>query len=143
MRDHADTALKQLEKLIARDPLLRDIVSPAMPSPRRAARFEPAVDVLETDGGWVILVDVPGVARDALRIRLEGHRLILSGERAHDRLGVNAVRVGEREGGRFRREFLLPFDVRADAIRADLDAGVLRVELPRSGVSAERDIPIG
>ena len=57
---HADSALKQLEKLIARDPLLRDIVNPSLPAPRRAARFEPAVDVLETASGWLVLVDVPG-----------------------------------------------------------------------------------
>ena len=143
MRDQADTALKQLEKLIARDPLLRDIVNPSLPSPRRSSRFSPAVDVLETEEGWVILADVPGVPRESLRIRLEGHRLILTGERASSREGATSVRVGERESGSFRREFLLPFDVRGDSIQADLDAGVLRIVLPRSGKSAERDIPIG
>ena len=67
----------------------------------------------------------------------------MSGERSHARDGVTSVRVVEREAGAFRREFLLPFDVRGDAIRADHEDGVLRIELPRAGTSSERDIPIG
>lgn len=139
--DHADLALRQLEKLIARDPLLRDIVNPSMPSPRRRNRFEPAVDVLEGDDGWTVLVDVPGVPRSMLKVHLDGTRLTISGDRPSGRDG-RAARVSERESGPFRREFLLPFQVRGDAIRAHLEHGLLRVELPRSGPAAEREIPI-
>lgn len=139
--DHADLALRQLEKLIARDPMLRDIVNPSMPSARRSSRFEPSVDVLESDEGWVLLLDVPGVPRARLSIRLDGTRLTVSGERPSGHQGARA-RVHERAAGGFRREFLLPFQVQGDAIRARLDNGVLRVELPRNGPATEREIPI-
>ncbi len=139
--DHADLALRQLEKLIARDPMLRDIVNPSMPSARRASRFEPAVDVIENDAGWVLLLDVPGVPRAQISIRLDGTRLVVSGDRPSGHQGAPA-RVHERAAGHFRREFLLPFQVRGDEIRAHLDQGVLRIELPRNGPSAEREIPI-
>lgn len=139
--DHADLALRQLEKLIARDPLLRDIVNPSMPAPRRSKRFEPAVDVLEHEHGWTVLLDVPGVPRSMLKVRLDGTRLTISGDRPSGR-DAAAARVSEREAGPFRREFLLPFQVRGDAIKATLEHGVLRVDLPRSGPAAERDIPI-
>jgi len=139
--DHADLALRQLEKLIARDPLLRDIVNPTMPAARRSRGFDPAVDVLETDDGWAVILDVPGVPRSMLRVHLDGTRLTVSGDRPSGRDGAR-VRVHEREAGAFRREFLLPFQVRGDAIRARLDRGVLRIDLPRSGPAAEVEIPI-
>jgi HSP20 family protein len=133
--------MKQLEKLIGRDPLIRDILNPSLPAPRSPGAYRPAVDVWETEDGWRVVLDVPGVARDSLRVRLEGHRLVVTGRRASE--GVEGrPSVQEREVGSFRREFLLPFQVRGDAIRADLDAGVLRIELPRSGPQAERDIEV-
>jgi HSP20 family protein len=139
--DHADLALKQLEKLIGRDPMLRDILNPSMPSARRASRFEPAVDVLESEAGWVLLLDVPGVPRSQIRIRLDGTRLVVSGERPSGHEGATS-RVHERPAGHFQREFLLPFQVRGDAIRARLDQGVLRVDLPRNGPDEARDIEV-
>lgn len=140
-RDPADMAMRQLEKLIGRDPLIRDILNPSLPAPRSPSGYRPAVDVLETDEGWLIVADVPGVTLASLRIRLEGHRLVVQGQRNRD-VGTGAKQVSEREAGQFRREFLLPFEVRGDAIVADLEAGVLRIRLPRTGPAAERDIPI-
>ncbi len=140
-RDPADMAMKQLEKLIGRDPLIRDILNPSLPAPRSPGAFRPAVDVWEVDDGWRVVLDVPGVSRESLRVRLEGHRLVVTGQRAGEGLDRRAS-VQEREVGDFRREFLLPFQVRGDSIRADLDAGVLRIELPRSGPQAERDIEV-
>ena len=45
-------------------------------------------------------------------------------------------------GGKFHREFLLPFAVAADRITARLDAGTLEVALPRVGDRTRRDVPI-
>jgi HSP20 family protein len=140
-RDPADLALKQIEKLIGRDPLIRDILNPSLPAPRAPGTFRPAVDVWETEDGWRVVMDVPGVDKADLRVRLEGHRLVVTGRRAGEGLPGRG-QVQEREAGAFRREFLLPFQVRGDAIAADLDAGVLRIELPRSGPQAERDIVV-
>jgi len=140
-RDPADMAMKQLEKLIGRDPLIRDILNPSLPAPRSPGTFRPAVDVWETDDGWRVVMDVPGVERDSLRVRLEGHRLVVTGRRGSEGL-PGRIQVQEREVGSFRKEFLLPFQVRGDAIQADIDAGVLRIELPRSGPQAERVIEV-
>lgn len=138
--DPSSLAMKNLERLISRDPILRDIVNPTLPAPKRAARAAPAVDVVETDGGWVVTMDVPGVPRDTLKIRLDGTKLVVTGEApARD---AGQVRVSERATGPFRREFLLPFHVRPDAIRARLLEGLLRIELPRSSASAAREVAI-
>lgn len=137
--DPSDVALRNLRRLVERDPILRDIVNPSLPAARRAARLVPPVDVIEQEDRWTLILEVPGVAREALRVHLDGSRLTVSGEKP-PRIGK--ARVAERETGAFSREFLLPFMVRPDAIRARLDQGVLTIDLPRSGPERTLDVPI-
>lgn len=137
--DPSTLALQNLERLISRDPILRDIVNPTLPAPKRT-RSAPAVDVVESEEGWIVTMDLPGVAKEAVKVRLDGTKLVVSGETpARD---AGQVRVSERATGPFRREFLLPFHVRPDAIRARLQDGLLRIELPRSGSASAREVPI-
>ncbi|MEQ1568697.1 MAG: Hsp20/alpha crystallin family protein [Myxococcota bacterium] len=138
--DPADLALRNLQRLVERDPILRDIVNPNLPAARRGARFVPPVDVVERPDAYVILLELAGIPKSAVKIRLDGSRLTVSGDKPVLRDG--AARVAERETGPFSREFLIPFQVRADAISATLDDGVLTVVLPRSGTDGARDIPI-
>lgn len=138
----ADLALRNLERLVAQDPILRDIVNPTLPAARRQAKLVPPVDVIEREDGWVILVELPGVSREGLKVRLDGTRLTVTGEKPTRREGGSA-RVTERETGTFSREFLLPFQVRGEAISAKLEDGVLTVDLPRAGTDGVKDITIG
>jgi HSP20 family protein len=137
--DPSDLALRNLRRLVERDPILRDIVNPSLPATRRAARLVPPVDVIEHDDRWTVIIEVPGVLRESLKVKLDGTRLTVSGEKP-GRSGN--VRVAERETGAFSREFLVPFQVRPEAIRARLDSGVLTVVLPRSGPEKTLDVPI-
>lgn len=140
--DPADLALRNLERLVSKDPILRDIVNPTLPGARRQARLVPPVDVIERPDGWTLLVELPGIPRDSLRVKLDGTRLTVSGEKPPRRDGGSA-RVTERETGAFTREFLIPFQVRPEAIAAKLEDGLLTVVLPRSGTDAARDIEVG
>ena len=136
----ADLALKNLERLVARDPLLRDIVNPMLPAARRGGRFSPAVDVVETDESWMLLLELPGVPKESLHVRLDGTRLTVSGEKPTLRPG--RASVAERDTGPFRREFLLPFQVRAEGIKARLEDGVLTITLPRAGKAEVREVTV-
>lgn len=137
----ADLAIRNLERLLARDPLLRDLVHPVLPSVKRQARFSPDVDVIETDAGWSILLDVPGVPLEALKVEIDGPRLHVSGERPGRPVG--RAKVSERATGGFQRTFLLPFQVDQGSIRARLDRGVLTLTLPRAGgPEARRVVPV-
>ena len=140
--DPADLALRNLERLVAKDPILRDIVNPTLPSARRQARLVPPVDVIERPDGWTLLLELPGVPRDTLKVRLDGTRLTVSGEKP-PRRDAGSVRVSERETGAFTREFLVPFQVRPEAISAKLEDGLLTIVLPRSGADTAREITVG
>ncbi len=80
------------------------------PSPEgsRAARWEPPVDVFETEAELWIIAALPGVAPEAVRVEIEGPTLTITGARPLPSKGRNAniVRL-EIPYGRFERRITL------------------------------------
>ena len=74
----------------------------------RAARWEPPVDVFETERQLWIITALPGVAPEAVRVEIEGPTLIIAGLRPLPSKGRNAniVRL-EIPYGRFERRITL------------------------------------
>ena len=126
-------ALRHFERLLAKDPVLRDVVERALPSIPRAGKYSPDVEVLEAGSTYRVVLDVPGVPRDALTVAVEGRRLVVEGSRALRRPKGATVRMSERGSGPFKRTFLLPPEVDADDVKARLSEGVLTITLPRRG----------
>jgi HSP20 family protein len=91
--------------------------------------WAPAVDVVETEGAYVLSAEIPGVAREDVDLSAEGRRLELSGRRPlpADRTFAQM----ERSYGPFRRVFELPSPIEADAVSAELSRGVLTVTVPK------------
>lgn len=136
----SDVAIRNLERLIGRDPLLRDLVHPVLPHVKRNARFSPDVDVIETEDAWLVILEVPGVPRQALQVDLDGSKLVVRGEKPARAPGRTPV--AERSTGPFERTFLVPFQVDPTAIRARLELGQLTITLPRTGAAGKRSVPI-
>jgi len=78
------------------------------PGARAAARWEPPVDVFETERQLWIIAALPGVAPEAVRVDIEGPTLIIAGLRPLPTKGRNAniVRL-EIPYGRFERRIAL------------------------------------
>jgi HSP20 family molecular chaperone IbpA len=74
----------------------------------QAARWEPPVDVFETERQLWIIAALPGVAPEAVRVEIEGPTLIIAGARPLPSKGRNAniVRL-EIPYGRFERRITL------------------------------------
>lgn len=92
----------------------------------------PSLDVLENDESVEVVVDVAGVAADALRVLFRAGILIVAGEKAPTPAGPHQTfHLVEREFGRFARAVRLTgaFDVQHG--RATLRAGELRILLPK------------
>ena len=94
------------------------------------ADWSPAADVYEREAEYVIVLDLPGVAREALDVGLDESRLTVRGERAQAEADAH-VRRAERPAGRFVRGFTLPESVERGQISADYKDGVLRLRLPK------------
>jgi len=136
-------AIKNLERMLAADPLLSDLMSTSLPRSRRSGRFTPEVDVIEADDHYLVLLDLPGVSRDSLDVELDGSRLIVRGERNSGHPAGGKVRTGERAHGSFKRVFLLPSQVHGDQVEAHLDNGVLQVKVPTAGKARRIKVDVG
>lgn len=117
----------------------------AMASGETGYAWTPAADVVETEAVFTVTLELPGVAREAVRVETKGRVLIVSGERPllHED-GEGAYQVMERSYGPFMRHFALPRDSATQAIVAVLKDGVLTVSVPRIlPERRHRRIPVG
>lgn len=96
-----------------------------------ARQWIPAMDLVETDGAYILRADLPGLTRDDVKIELEQNVLTISGERAakHEQRTDGYHRI-ERASGSFARSLTLPSGVDADRIEATFADGVLEVRIP-------------
>jgi len=94
--------------------------------------WSPAVDVLETEDGYLLFAELPGVRRDDIQLQVRDRRLELSGRRQSLGENRNFLRM-ERSYGPFRRTFDLGSPVDVDGISAGFEKGVLRVHVPKLG----------
>lgn len=107
----------------------------------RGIVFEPHVDIAEMDDNLQLYVDLPGVMPDDVDVRFENRELRIHGKvtaAAPDRhFLLHEYRVGD-----YYRAFSVTDDVDTDAIRADLNEGVLTVHLPKAASLKQRRITV-
>lgn len=90
--------------------------------------WTPAADVVETAQAFRVTMELPGVAREAVRVEAKGRDLVISGERCPEHDADEGVyQMMERSYGPFLRRFVLPHDVMPQAVEAVLKDGVLTV----------------
>jgi HSP20 family protein len=99
-----------------------------------AGECMPVVDVFVTERSVEIVLDLPGVAADALRILIKNGVVLIVGEKERPEPSKRApasFHLVERDFGRFARAVRLQSAVDAAAARARLVNGELRLVLPR------------
>jgi HSP20 family protein len=102
--------------------------------------WTPSVNLYETEGAYLVCVDLAGVDKDKIDIVVEDHILRLKGQRPvptsadesepdpHRRVRVHLMEI---DNGSFSREVELPLDVQQDKINARYRNGLLWIELPK------------
>lgn len=111
--------------------------------PITAAAFVPPVDIYEDDHKIVLKLEVPGLKQEDLDIQLENNTLTVRGERKFEKeeKEENFHRI-ERRYGSFYRAFTIPNTVNPDSIKADYDAGVLRIQLEKRAEAKPKQIKV-
>ncbi len=112
-------------------------------APHRYIR--PRASVTETNDGFTVEVEMPGVQRSGLEITFENGELTLVGHRATSAGHGDGHEVIYREStaGDYRRAFELDNTIDASRINARLDQGLLTLSLPKAEASKPRRIEIG
>ncbi|HEX9745494.1 MAG TPA: Hsp20/alpha crystallin family protein [bacterium] len=103
--------------------------------------FSPSADVYEFDDGIVITLEVPGMAREEIDLRVQGNMLEVRGSRnfVRDTHDEEYIRL-ERGFGSFIRTFEIPTGTDPKTVSANLENGVLTVKIARAG--SRRNIPV-
>ena len=103
------------------------------------ADWTPAADIYETESGYLIAMDLPGIDREALEIDVDDNRLLVRGTRA---ISEQKQHRSERPRGKFLRTFSVPGSVDQSKIGAEYKDGVLQIRLPKRGEQKAKKIDI-
>ena len=106
-------------------------------------KLVPPANVVESETGYSLVMELPGVSADDVAIEMKENRLVVAGVKtvAQPDEGVRLSR-SERRGGEFSRKFEFASLVDADAITAEFRDGLLMIELPKSEKVLARKIQI-
>lgn len=109
---------------------------------REPATLLPPVDVIEDAHGITLYADLPGVAKDQLRLQVEGDTLTIEGELALAMPEAMEATHAEVGLAHYRRVFTLSKELDTDKVVAELDKGVLRLRIPKVEHAQPRRIEI-
>jgi HSP20 family protein len=102
------------------------------PSWSETAVWDLALDVVENKDEFLVKASLPGINPDDLEITFTDNVLTIKGETKEDKeVKEEQYHLRERRQGMFSRSISLPNRVKADAIEASYDAGVLTLKLPK------------
>jgi HSP20 family protein len=107
-----------------------------------AVGYTPRVDIVENSEGFVFHIDLPGVKAEDVDVRFENGVLIIKGkvtrrEPEHQNLVWREYGVGN-----FYRSFNIDAPIQADAIKAELHHGELKLTVPKIQAARTRKIEV-
>jgi HSP20 family molecular chaperone IbpA len=104
--------------------------------------YTPLVDITETDDEFLFQADLPGVRAGDVDASYDNGVLTIAAK-ARPRQPAGQRYVWREYGvGPFYRQFTLNTPINADAIRAELKAGVLELHVPKAESAKPRRIPV-
>lgn len=105
----------------------------------------PAIDLTETEKGYSVTAELPGLESDAVHVKISNGTLTISGEKSEEKVEEDASHhLSERRWGSFQRTIRMPENVEQDKIDAQFSKGVLTVHMPKSkaALASEKTITV-
>ena len=105
-------------------------------------RYIPAADIVENDNELLVLMDMPGVCKDNITVKLEKNVLKVDG--AIDMKAYSDLKplYTEYNVGNYSRQFELSSTIDQPGIEAKMENGVLSLVLPKVPEAQPRTIQI-
>jgi HSP20 family protein len=107
-----------------------------------ARSFVPPTDIFEDDHALIVVMEIPGIQRENVDVRVENNVLTLEARLDYAKYqGLKPVYT-EYNVGNYARSFELSGKINQDAIRAELADGVMTLTLPKTESAKPRRISI-
>ena len=107
-----------------------------------ARMFVPATDIFETEEALTVILEMPGVDKDKVDVKVENDVLTIEGWIDFSRYeGLQPVYT-EYNIGSYARSFQLSSKIDQDRISAELRDGVMTLVLPKSEKAKTRKIAV-
>jgi HSP20 family protein len=103
--------------------------------------WTPAMDLSETAQAYILVTELPGVAREQVRIDIRDSKLTVQGRR-DARVSCEQYHQVERGHGEFCRSVVLPQAVDTAGVVAELRDGVLTVTVPKIPDTGPRRVDV-
>ena len=107
----------------------------------RRGWVQPQVNITETQDGYMLEAEMPGVGKDGLEVLLEGNELTILGRRSPEVADAQLL-YRESADRDYRRTFQLDPAIDTGRINARMDNGILYLELPKSERVKPRKITV-
>ncbi len=104
----------------------------------------PALDVAETEGAYCVKLDMPGVAKEDVKVSVEGRQVTVQAhvQRSEEKKEGERVVYRERAASSYARTLSLPMEVDQAEAQAKLEHGVLVLTLPKRGARSAAQISV-
>lgn len=117
----------------------------SVPSRREETRtigrvLTPAVDIFESEESLTLMADMPGVDKEGLEINIEKGVLTINGQMKTENRGKTLLR--EFSPADYYRQFKLSEHIDAEKSKAELNNGVLTLQIPKSESAKPKKIEI-
>ncbi len=106
--------------------------------------FYPTLQSQQEEEHYLLSLEVPGIAKDDIKIEVADRTVTISGERRlHSSKKDCGSIYAERRYGKFQRSFSLPVGVDTNKIEASYQDGMLQLAIPKAESAKPRQIKIG
>ncbi len=115
---------------------------PVAASTKAPSSIIPPVDIYENDDGIILIADMPGVGKDSLEVQVDKNILTIKGTIEDIVPKELKPLYAEFTGKEYERAFTLGPDVDVSKIEANMNAGVLKLMLPKAEEVKPRRIEV-
>jgi len=105
------------------------------------AVWSPLTDISEDKDNFFLKLDLPGIAKEEVKISYNNGQLSISGERKQEKEDKTYHRV-ERIYGKYYRTFTLPKEIKVDEIDARFLNGQLTISIPKAEEIKPKELEI-
>lgn len=105
-------------------------------------RYLPVTDIFETDQALTMVLEMPGVNKDSVDVRVENGILSIEGQVDLSKYQGLAPLYIEYNVGNYARSFQLSSKIEQDRSTAELKDGVMTLNLPKAEKAKPRRIAV-